>query len=222
MRVCIAAALLLPFERDGPTFFWSHLFFEPPLQNAKRHATDPAAQSILPLSSMPAPNPIPVYSGVAGGLVGNPGRVQEVADPGFRQRQATVSARRSAALKAEIDSLTKQVNKLERKLADKTSAAGSEAPDLAELISNLKALTDAAIAEEGGPTSSGLYGAGGRPTTAPYRNLSDSASIVSWSADAYGKSKTPGWYHTCRKQVYQQRAQRAAQEPTGCYISHSK
>ena len=38
---------------------------------------------------------------------------------------------------------------------------------------------------------------------------------VSWSADAFGKSKTPGWYHTYRSQLYKQRAARAAVQPKG-------
>ena len=93
---------------------------------------------------------------------------------------------------------------------------------MADLVKSLKALTETADGEA--PlTSSRVIGAGGRPTTAPYRSLpTDSQSMVSWSADAFGKSKTPGWYHTYRKELYAQRAARAAAQPSGCYISHSK
>ena len=61
-----------------------------------------------------------------------------------------------------------------------------------------------------------------RPATAPYRSLKGTQSEVSWSADAFGKSKTPGWYHQCRKQLFAQRAARAALQPEGCFVSHSK
>ena len=72
--------------------------------------------------------------------------------------------------------------------------------------------------------SSAVIGSGlaQRPSTAPYRNVKDTASVVSWSADAYGKSKTPGWYHLHRKQLLSQRAARAASQPKDCYVSHSK
>ena len=45
---------------------------------------------------------------------------------------------------------------------------------------------------------------------------------ASWSADAFGKSKTPGWYHTSRKELYQHRAKLASSAPKGVYTSHSK
>merc|ERR1712060_526290 len=63
-----------------------------------------------------------------------------------------------------------------------------------------------------------------RPKSAQYRTLSsdDSASVVSWSADAHGRSKEPGWYHQARKSIYAHRAWLSDQEPKGCYISHSK
>ena len=91
-------------------------------------------------------------------------------------------------------------------------------------MANLKALTDVAAGVAGPVTSAGAIGLGvsERPATAPYRTLGDSASVVSWSVDAYGKSKMPGWYHSKRKELYKQRAERDAAEPSGCYISHSK
>ena len=50
----------------------------------------------------------------------------------------------------------------------------------------------------------------------------DTASEASWSADAFGKSKTPGWYHTSRKQLYQHRSKLASTAPKGVYTSHTK
>ena len=89
-------------------------------------------------------------------------------------------------------------------------------------MSSLQALTAAASGEVG--TSAGVIGAdiAARPSTAPYRSFKDTESMVSWLADAFGKSKTPGWYHQYRKTLYAQRAARAAEQPTGCYVSHSK
>ena len=160
---------------------------------------------------------------VPSGLVGNPGRAQEVANPGLRQKIAVSEAKRSAALRADIHGLSARIAKLEAKLATKECPTPSVGPDLAELIANLKALTCTASAEAL-PTSARVIGAGTheRPATAPYRVLADTTSVVSWSADAFGRSKTPGWYHTQRKQLYQMRAARAATDPTGCYVSHSK
>ena len=158
------------------------------------------------------------------GLVGNALRKQEVSNPGLRQQLAVAEVKRQRALKEEVSKLSAQVAALEVKLAAKDAAAGSE---LAALVANLRALTEAALNGDAiltGPTSAGAVGAavGQRPSSAPYRTLNDAASAVSWSADAYGKSKTPGWYHTCRKELYKQRAARAAAEPSGCFISHSK
>ena len=156
------------------------------------------------------------------GLVGSPTRVQEVANPGLPQQRAAVRARQRNLLKDEIAKLSAQVAALELKLAAKDPNA---APELSALVNDLHALTAAAGTDTNDmPTSAREIGAaaGLRPATAPYRSLDDSGSIASWSADAHGKSKTPGWYHTCRKQLYKQRATRAAAEPAGCFISHSK
>ena len=73
--------------------------------------------------------------------------------------------------------------------------------------------------------------ASGRPGSAPVRYnarptaqaaADDAASVVSWSADAFGRSKTPGWYHTNRKQLYARRAKMEAEAPDGCFTSFSK
>ena len=173
---------------------------------------------------MPPAVAAPPIHKVPSGLVGAASRVQEVANPGLRNQQAVAEAKKAAGLKSEIEKLASQVAKLEQKLADKKAAGSSEAPDLAELIASLRQLTAAAGGEGPMTTSSGVIGAGvgTRPSSAPYRSLADTASVVSWSADAFGKAKTPGWYHTQRKELYQMRAARAAKDPTGCYISHSK
>ena len=47
-------------------------------------------------------------------------------------------------------------------------------------------------------------------------------SVASWSADAYGKAKVPGWYHLQRKDLYQRRLQMARDAPKGCYVKHTK
>ena len=111
---------------------------------------------------------------------------------------------------------------LELKLSSKpVSTTCEDVADIADLVHGLQSL--ASTASEEPRTSSRTIGEGGRPVTAPYRRLpTDSQSVVSWSADAYGKSKNPGWYHTYRKELYSQRAKRAATQPDGCYVSHSK
>lgn len=171
---------------------------------------------------MPLPSSPPIHK-VPSGLIGSPARIQEVANPGLRHQKAVAEVKRQRSLKTEVAKLSAQVAALELKLAAKDASA---APELAELVMNLKALTAAASSDSvhAGPTSAGAVGIGvsERPATAPYRTLADGASVVSWSADAYGKSKTPGWYHSCRKQVYKERAARAEVQPIGCYISHSK
>jgi hypothetical protein len=52
------------------------------------------------------------------------------------------------------------------------------------------------------------------------RSIADDA--VSWSADAFGKSKNPGWYHKSRKEVYKHQAAIASKMPSGNYASLSK
>ena len=107
--------------------------------------------------------------------------------------------KRQRSLREEVAKLSTKVQALEAKLAVQETA--STAPELAELMANLRALSATASGDYDGPTSSGAVGAGvgSRPATAPYRTIADTASVVSWSADAYGKTKTPGWYHACRK-----------------------
>ena len=125
---------------------------------------------------------------------------------------------------AQVAALERKISAAPVDVSDGAAAPASTADvaSIAELVKSLQALTAAADGNEP-PTSSGVIGQGGRPSTAPYRRLpTDSQSVVSWSADAFGKSKTPGWYHSYRKELYAQRAARAAAQPTGCYISHSK
>ena len=157
-------------------------------------------------------------------------KVQEVANPGLHRFRALSSqkakAAQQSALQAEVEKLAAKVAALEAKLAAPAAQpVAEEGPSVGELVASLKALTAAAEAEA--PlTSAREIGAGvatSRPTSAPYRTLrGDAASVVSWSADAAGRSKTPGWYHTSRKQLYAQRAKSAAGQPTGCFVSHSK
>ena len=163
-------------------------------------------------------------------------KVQEVANPGLYRQKSIQSAQKAAGLRAEVDELAAKVAALESKVAAQAAAAaaepsanvgpaaGADVASIAELVASLQALTAAAAGDDAAPTSARVIGAGGRPSTAPYRTLkpSEGDDLVSWSADAFGKSKTPGWYHTYRKDLYAQRAARAAAQPTGCYISHSK
>lgn len=73
--------------------------------------------------------------------------------------------------------------------------------------------------------------AASRPVSAPVRYnarpaarpaADDAASVASWSADAFGRSKNPGWYHGNRKQLYARKAKMEAEAPEGCFTSHSK
>ena len=162
------------------------------------------------------------------GLVGSAARMQEVSNPGLRRAKAVKEAQSQAALRTEVEKLTAQVKALEAKLAASSApaadAASAAEPSIAELMSSLQQLTLAATGEQ--PLSSRVIGsgvAGQRPSSAPYRSIpTDRQSVASWSADAFGKSKNPGWYHQHRKQLYAMRAQREAQYPKGCYVSHSK
>ena len=61
-----------------------------------------------------------------------------------------------------------------------------------------------------------------RPSSAPYNYMTDNASAISWSADAFGKSKQPGFYHQHRKQIAAHRRAMAMKDPKGTYNSHSK
>lgn len=151
---------------------------------------------------------------------------QHVANPGLLTRYtATGEARKNAALKTQIEKLAVQVASLEAHLQAQEPPLDAHArPSIDELVASLQALTDVAMtsAQPTQLTTSREYGSGPRPKTAPYRAKTDSASMVSWSADAFGKSKTPGWYHMARKGLYKQRAEAAASDPAGCYVSHSK
>ena len=155
-------------------------------------------------------------------------KAQDISNPGLKHQRSIAAHQKSAGLKAEVERLAAKVAALELKLSskgsDKADAAATtseEMASIAELVQSLQSLT--AVVDDTPPTSARLIGSGGRPATAPYRRLpTDSQSVVSWSADAFGKSKTPGWYHVHRKDVYNQRAARAATQPDGCYVSHSK
>lgn len=53
---------------------------------------------------------------------------------------------------------------------------------------------------------------------APYRSTcEDTSSVLSWSADAFGKSKTPGWYHVNRKRIILHKQWLASQHPRECF-----
>ena len=160
----------------------------------------------------------------AAGMIGSSTRVQEVANPGLRRLKAVAEAKSQASLQAQVNKLTAQVKALEARLAGATVAAEAAAaaePTIVELLTSLQELTAAATGEQVSSKAIGA-GLGVRPSSAPYRTYKDTASVVSWSADAFGKSKNPGWYHEHRKQLYAQRAARTAEDPKGCYISHSK
>lgn len=67
--------------------------------------------------------------------------------------------------------------------------------------------------------------AGSRPSSAPYNVVLEgegSESVASWSDDAFGRSRNPGWYHLHRKEVYAERARINRESPKGCFISHAK
>ena len=164
---------------------------------------------------------------------------QDVSNPGRLSRYTgAIQARKNADLKSQVEKLTAQVAALEARFAAQAAAVGGEptsaevsaqATGIAELSSSLATLAEqatdnAAPVVEDVVTTSGEYGAG-KTRTVPYRYVrgpSDTASMVSWSADAFGKSKTPGWYHTARHGLYLQRATAASTEPAGCFVSHSK
>ena len=60
------------------------------------------------------------------------------------------------------------------------------------------------------------------PRPVPYISVGDDKSAVSWSADAFGKSKNPGFYHQHRKEIAAKRREMAMNEPQGTYTSNSK
>ena len=161
---------------------------------------------------MPAPTAVPVT------------KVQEVANPGLHRFLALKKKSAETELQAAVAKLAAQVEALEAAKAAVDVSDAVPEPTIDELKASLKALS-VAVAKDEPLTSAREIGAGiaTRPKTAPYRSAKgDTASVVSWSADAFGKSKTPGWYHTYRKQLYAQRAARAAGQPDGTFVSHSK
>ena len=92
---------------------------------------------------------------------------------------------------------------------------------VSKLLSGVQALM---VEAQGGSAVVGLEAAEpSRPRSAPYTGVAaDDVSVVSWSADAYGKSKTPGFYHQHRKQIAANRRAMAAKEPKGTYTSMSR
>lgn len=140
------------------------------------------------------------------------------------------ASKQRAALKRELKALSSQVAALEAVAEHNQIMSTGDAASIAELLARLQALKSAhdpasaptAGAELGRNRGTRVDGDLPGRTCAPYRYPRDSQSVVSWSADAFGKSKTPGWYHTNRKEVFAQRAARAAAQPAGCFISHSK
>ncbi|KAL3919313.1 MAG: hypothetical protein SGPRY_005675 [Prymnesium sp.] len=60
------------------------------------------------------------------------------------------------------------------------------------------------------------------PRSIPYNSAADNASVISWSADAFGKSKTPNFYHQSRKEIAANRRALAAKEHKSTFYSHSK
>ena len=104
-----------------------------------------------------------------------------------------------------------------------------EAPEGArEAVSKLLSGVQALMAEAQGASAVGSFEAAElpRPPSAPYTGAADNASVVSWSADAFGKSKTPGFYHQHRKQIAANRRAMAAKARadglTGTYVSMSR
>eukprot|EP00965_Chrysotila_dentata_P019805 656866-Pleurochrysis_carterae.AAC.1 len=67
-------------------------------------------------------------------------------------------------------------------------AAPAAPPPLPLLSSSLSLLDQGVVGERRRRTDPAP-----RPSTAPYRTTGETGSLASWSADAFGKSKTPGW-----------------------------
>jgi len=157
---------------------------------------------------------------------------QEVSNPGRLSRYAApVQAAQNKALRLEVDKLTKWVASLEEKVSAVAEAAPAvAAPASVDRRDALTPQSDAAAAIDVLlDRLAKLDAAAVRPGSAPpapvrYDSLpkSDAGTVVSWSADAYGKAKQPGWYHTSRKQIYQHRSKLAKEAPTGVFVSHSK
>ena len=128
-----------------------------------------------------------------------------------------------AELRAAIDALTKQVASLEASLAAPLEA--SHARWAAQLQSRLTTLA-ASAAAPAAPAPALKTAPVPPPQLTPLYQGAKAAeaaeSVASWSADAYGKAKVPGWYHLQRKDLYQRRLQMARDAPKGCYVKHTK
>eukprot|EP00308_Calcidiscus_leptoporus_P018209 CAMPEP_0119380754 /NCGR_PEP_ID=MMETSP1334-20130426/57906_1 /TAXON_ID=127549 /ORGANISM="Calcidiscus leptoporus, Strain RCC1130" /LENGTH=194 /DNA_ID=CAMNT_0007400685 /DNA_START=18 /DNA_END=602 /DNA_ORIENTATION=+ len=146
---------------------------------------------------------------------------QTVCNPGRLTRYDSVQE--TISLRAQVQTLARRVAVLEVQLS-KASDAQQEKP-LPEVVAAMPAAADACA-----ETYADLNAVGdvlsrpqtARPSSANYRCSADTASHLSWSADAFGRSKTPGWYHLHRKQIMAHRQKLAKQEPDGCYVSHTK
>ena len=77
--------------------------------------------------------------------------------------------------------------------ADTPGAVSLSAVALLEEVNTQLAALQTAV--EGSASATSTKAAPARPKTAMYRMLraEDSGSVVSWSADAFGRSKHPGW-----------------------------
>ena len=167
------------------------------------------------------------------GLVGSMTGTQEVANPGLKRMRALQEAKAQLSLKAEVEKLTTQVAELESKLLSHGRARRGQ--------------RGGGRRRDGGGAADDQR-ADGEPRRAHrHRGRRDRRELRRhWrrrppvdravpppqggrlavcglrSVDAFGKSKTPGWYHQYRHELYREKASRAAAAPDGCYISHSK
>ena len=116
-----------------------------------------------------------------------------------------------AELRAAIDALAKQVGNLESSL----EADASHARWATQLQGRLTALAASAAAPARVVTPAPAEPAAPPPPQPNYQQTPAEAagSVASWSADAYGKAKVPGWYHLQRKDLYQRRLQMAREAP---------
>jgi len=165
---------------------------------------------------------------------------QDVANPAVaRSRQSFVQKEQhSTALQEQIQLLSSKVALLESRLAPPSvelaaapitsiplvnPARAGDTADVPAALMPLEEATQAQTKDTDAAMSSRALSVA-HPKSAMYRSLhaGDGGSVISWSADAFGRSKQPGWYHLNRKLIFAQRVQRADQEPRGCYISHSK
>ena len=161
---------------------------------------------------------------------------------------AAPPASEAAALRAQVETLTARVAALEAELckAKAPSSAPPTAPPPApapRTFGNVPLGQQQAKSYEEqrwdeyakgaaapAPAAEGVVGLASvpelpdpRPATAPYRTVQlETASQLSWSADAFGRSKTPGWWHVHRREVLARRARLAEyeREMADCHISH--